>query len=106
MTTVIVLAQLVGGALAGMAGGWVFFGGLAATVRRLATTTRPARLVLLSLLGRLAVVAALLLGLVAVGGVALLGGLGGLLAARVVLVRRALGGPEPAAAREEGRSWT
>jgi F1F0 ATPase subunit 2 len=82
---------LVGGGVAGAA----FFGGLAVTVRHLPTSRRPAALVLGSLIGRLLVVGAVLVGLAGLGAPALLAGLGALIVVRTLLVRnpRDLTGP-------------
>lgn len=91
-----VLAVVVGIA-AGVVAGVAFFGGLAATVRRLPDHPRPTGLLVGSLLGRLAVVVGILVALGVWGAVPLLCGAGGLLATRVVLLRRAAGGD---------RQWT
>ncbi len=93
-----VLIGLILGAVAGA----VFFGGLRWTVSRLPTAGRPLLLTSASFLVRTAVVVALL---VTVGDgrlLRLLGGLGGILAARTVMVavvRRRL-------AEVEESSWT
>lgn len=89
-TVLAVVVGVTGGVVAGM----VFFGGLAATVRRLPEHPRPTGLLLGSLLGRLAVVLTVLVGLGVWGALPLLCGAGGLLAARAVLLRRAAGGDQ------------
>ena len=81
--------MLVAGAAAGAAVGLVFFGGLWWTSRRLTETGRPALLVSLSLLGRLLLVAVVLVLLARVGALLLLGAVAGLLAMRLVLTRAA-----------------
>jgi F1F0 ATPase subunit 2 len=91
------LATVTAGLVGGAVGGAVFFGGLAATVRRLPASPRPAAMLAGSLVLRLLAVAALLVGLAQVGTLALLAGLVALLGVRSVLVRRGLrsaaGGP-------------
>lgn len=87
MMTVIALAA---GFLAGAALGVVFFGGLWWTTQRLATSSRPGLLVLVSLLVRVAVLATGLLLLAQLGGGPLVLGAVGLLATRIGLTRLAV----------------
>jgi F1F0 ATPase subunit 2 len=94
MSAVITLAA---GLLAGVVLGLVFFGGLWWTTQRLATSSRPAILVSVSLLVRVAVLAAGLFLLAQVGSGALLVAALGLLATRIGLTRLAVNGrlPQP-----------
>jgi F1F0 ATPase subunit 2 len=94
MSAVITLAA---GLVAGVVLGLVFFGGLWWTTQRLATSSRPAILVSVSLLVRVAVLAAGLLLLAQVGSGALLVAALGLLATRIGLTRLAVNGrlPQP-----------
>jgi F1F0 ATPase subunit 2 len=94
MSAVITLAA---GLVAGVVLGLVFFGGLWWTTQRLATSSRPAILVSVSLLVRVAVLAAGLFLLAQVGSGALLVAALGLLATRIGLTRLAVNGrlPQP-----------
>lgn len=90
------------GLILGAVAGVVFFGGLRWTVSRLPTAGRPLLLTSTSFLVRTAVVVALLVTLGDGRLLRLLGALGGILAARTVLVavvRRRPGGAEET-------SWT
>lgn len=89
-TVMIVLA----GALLGTVAGVVAFGGLSWTLARLPRSRSPGLLVAASLLVRLAVVALVALVAASAGLVAVVALLGGLLATRTVLVRRARALPE------------
>lgn len=104
MSWLVAVATLLAGAAAGAALGFVFFGGLWWTSRRLAETSRPALLVSLSLLVRLLVVATGLVLLARVGPLLLLGAVVGLLAMRVALTRAAVSGRLPISTLPEGRS--
>lgn len=79
-----ILLGLVAGAVAGLA----FFGGLAATVHNLPTSSRPAALMAASLLGRFVVLALILIGVAIVGTASLIVAVVGMLAVRFVLLRR------------------
>lgn len=83
-----VMLVLTGTAL-GAAAGVVAFGGLAWTLGRLPQSRSPGLLVAASMLVRLATVAVVALVAASAGLVALVALLGGLLATRTVLVRRA-----------------
>ena len=95
MSAVITLAA---GLVAGVVLGLVFFGGLWWTTQRLATSSRPAMLVSIRLLVRVALLAAGLFLLAQVGSGAILAAALGLLAARIGLTRLAVNGrlPQPA----------
>jgi F1F0 ATPase subunit 2 len=84
-----VVTALIVGFGVGLAAGFVFFAGLRATVRRVATAKKPAVLVLVSTLLRLALVTATLT-LVAVHGdlPAVAAAMVGLLVMRFFVVRR------------------
>lgn len=84
----VVIALIVGFGV-GVAAGFVFFAGLLATVRGVATASKPALLVLASSLVRLALVAAMLT-LVAIYGdlPAVAAAMVGLLVVRSFLIRR------------------
>lgn len=90
-------ARIVGGLALGVGAAAVFFVGLAATVRRLATARRPGAVAVASLLLRSVLLVALLLAAAALGTDALVAALVGLLAFRVAVLRRATRG---------GGSWT
>jgi len=85
-TALAVTLGLVAGALAGL----VFFGGLAATVRRLPDSSRPVALVVGSLVGRFATLAVIMAGLARLGPAPLIAGVVALLVVRTVLVRRSV----------------
>lgn len=87
-------------AIAGIGLGTVYFGGLWLTLQRLATSRRPAFLVLGSYLGRMALCFLALLAIARLGGwQGLLVCLAGFITVRFVIVRR-LG--KPALALERG----
>lgn len=90
MTDPILLAAL--GLAAGLALGAAHFGGLWWTVRRATSARRPARLLALSALGRGAALTAGLVALAKIGPWALLGGLVGVLIARLVATRTVAAG--------------
>ena len=96
---------LVVGLVAGVVLGLVFFGGLWWTTQRLATSSRPAILVSVSLLARVAVLAAGLVLLAQLGSGALLAAAFGLLATRIGLTRLAVNGrlPQPATSGSTAR---
>lgn len=80
------------GLVAGAGAGAAFFGGLAATVRRLPETSRPVALVAGSVLARFVLLVVVLVPLALLGPWSLLAGITGVFAARTVLVRRASAG--------------
>lgn len=86
--TMVTVGAGVGAAVAGALAGLVLYGGLAVTVDRLPASPRPVVLVVASLVGRIGVVAIVLVGLAAAGPVPLLCAVGGLLVVRAVLLRR------------------
>lgn len=92
--------HLVAGALAGLLAGLVTFGGLAATVARLPDHAHPARLMVVSLVGRAAVVATLFVVAARLGHGPLLLAVVALLVVRTLLVRRAT------LVRPGGEPWT
>lgn len=77
------------GLLIGGAAGALFFGGLWLTTQRLSTTSRPALLLSVSMLGRMAGISLLLVGLARAHPALLIGALAGFVAARMVLTHRA-----------------
>lgn len=95
---------LFGGFAAGLVVGLVFFGGLWSTTRRLATSSRPGLLIVVSLLGRLALLAAVMVVLARADVALLVGSLLGLLTTRLVLTRAATSGrlSSPVVAGESG----
>lgn len=76
-----------GGAAVGAATGWLFFTGLRLTVARLVSSPRPGGLLVASFLARLALVAAVVIGLASLSPVLVVAFVPGLIAARVVMVR-------------------
>ena len=103
MTYSVVFAVVLG-ALAGFVLGLGFFGALAWTARRLVVTSRPATLVMASLLARMALLAVgqevgepdTVVGLVALARLspwALVGAVPGVITARLVVVRRFVAQP-------------
>jgi F1F0 ATPase subunit 2 len=89
---------LVLGFVAGLVVGLVFFGGLWWTTQRLATSSRPGLLMSVSLLGRLVVLALVLIVLARIDVTLLVGALAGSVTTRVALTRAAASGrlPQPA----------
>ena len=85
----------VAGIAVGLLAGLVFFGGLWWTSQRLVTSRRPGLLVVASLLVRMIVVAGALVLLARVDVVLLVGGVIGLVVARVALTRAAMHGRLP-----------
>jgi F1F0 ATPase subunit 2 len=83
------------GAVAGVAVGLLFFGGLWWTAQRLAVTDRPAVLTAASLLLRMGVLAAVLVVLARSDVLLLVGAVAGLVAARLGLTRAAVRGALP-----------
>lgn len=83
-----VLVQVCAGGAVGLLAGTVFFGGLAATVRRLPHTARPVCLVLVSLGVRLAILAGALAVLAVLGPAAIVAGAVSLVGLRTWLVGR------------------
>lgn len=102
MSTVITVAV---GLVAGVMLGLVFFGGLWWTTQRLAASSQPGILVSVSLLVRVAVLAAGLFLLAQVGNAALLAAVLGLLVTRIGLTRLAMNGqlPQPATGESTAR---
>ena len=102
MSTVITVAV---GLVAGFVLGLVFFGGLWWTTQHLAAASQPGILVSVSLLVRVAVLAAGLFLLAQVGNAALLAAVLGLLATRIGLTRLAMNGrlPQPATGESTAR---
>ncbi len=93
------------GMAAGLAAGVLYFGGLYATTRSVATSRRPGLLTVLSFAGRtLAIVAAAVLVATTLGASPLLAFAVGLTLARVGLVAWARRGVDGADAAAEGRS--
>lgn len=90
------LAATALGLVAGGVAGLVFFGGLARSVRRLPDSSRPAALMVASLVGRFAVLTLILLGLALLGMVPLVAGVVGMLVVRSMLIRRAAPTRSPA----------
>lgn len=80
-------------ALAGFVLGLGFFGALAWTARRLVVTSRPATLVMASLLARMALLAVGLVALARLSPWALVGAVPGVITARLVVVRRFVAQP-------------
>jgi F1F0 ATPase subunit 2 len=99
-----VIAVAVGLAV-GVVLGLVFFGGLWWTTQRLAGSAQPGILVSVSLLVRVAVLAAGLFLLAQVGSAALLAAVLGLLVTRIGLTRLAMNGrlPQPATSESTPR---
>jgi F1F0 ATPase subunit 2 len=87
-----VVAALAAGAVVGAALGLVFFGGLWWTSRRLVDASHPALLVTVSLVVRLALVAVALVLHARAAPLLVLGALGGLITARLILTRAATSG--------------
>jgi F1F0 ATPase subunit 2 len=84
----IVIASILGFGV-GAAAGFAFFAGLRATVRRVATAKKPAVLVLVSTLLRLALVAAMFTLVAVLGDLPAVGAaMVGLLVVRSLLIRR------------------
>lgn len=83
------LILFLAGLVIGGAAGALFFGGLWLTAKRLATTSRPGLLLSVSLLGRMAGISLLLVGLARAHPALLIGALSGFVASRMVLTRRA-----------------
>lgn len=92
------------GALAGFVLGLGFFGALAWTARRLLRATRPATLMMASLVARMALLALGLVALARLSPWALGAAVPGVIAARLVLVRRF--GTPPAGAVNGAREAT
>jgi F1F0 ATPase subunit 2 len=91
-------APLALGAAAGAGLGLLLYGGLWWTVRRLATARRPGAALALSTVLRLGLVALALAGLARIEPAALAGAVVGLIAVRLVLIRRLAPAPRPPAA--------
>ena len=102
MSTVITVAV---GVVAGVVLGLVFFGGLWWTTQRLVASSQPGILVSVSLLVRVAVLAAGLFLLAQVGSAALVAAVAGLLVTRIGLTRLAMNGrlPQPATSKSTAR---
>ena len=83
------------GLAAGGAVGLVFFGGLWWTTQRLTTSSHPGLLMSVSLLGRLAVLAVVLILLARLDVALLAGAMTGLVATRIALTRAAARGRLP-----------
>lgn len=102
------LILLVLGFVAGAALGLVFFGGLWWTTQRLATTSRPGLLLSVSLLGRLLVLAAVLVALASLDPLLVIGAVPGLLVARMALtssrMENRLSAPTPSTSRPPGEA--
>jgi F1F0 ATPase subunit 2 len=90
------------GLVGGLAVGFVFFGALWVTVRRIPHSRHPGSLLLVSYVTRLALAAVGFYGILRLGEFpALLAALLGFLAMRYVIMRRIRGDMEPSARREE-----
>jgi F1F0 ATPase subunit 2 len=85
-----VLGVAVGGAV-----GLVFFGGLWWTTQRLTTSSHPGLLMSVSLLGRLGVLAVVMIVLARIDVALLVGAMAGLVATRIALTRAAARGRLP-----------
>ncbi len=91
--TASVVFGVVLGALAGFGLGLGFFGALAWTARRLVGSSRPATLVMASLMARMALLAVGLVVLARLSPWALVGAVPGVITARLVMVRRFVAQP-------------